>query len=116
VPEIPWPDLADGALGSGIPGLGEHVALLTGLGHNRGDKLEQVWRRLFCEKSVKRFSDLPLESLRVVATDLTHQRGVMLPNDLPDYGVTPDRFSVARAVRMSTGLFPSSSGRFCSAT
>jgi NTE family protein len=102
--EIPWPDLADKPHGSGIPGLGKHLALLTGLGHHRGDKLEQVWRRLLRAKGVRRIADLPSDSLRVVATDLTHQRGLMLPDDLGDYGVTPERFSVARAVRMSTAV------------
>lgn len=104
VPEIPWPDLADRAFGSAIPGLGKHLALLRGLGQHRGDKLEKEWRRLLRFKGVKHFSDLPADSLKVVATDLTHQRGVMLPADLADYGVIPERFPVARAVRMSTAV------------
>lgn len=40
----------------------------------------------------------------MVSTDLTHQRGVVLPDQLGEYGTEPKRFSVARAVRMSCAV------------
>ena len=101
---VPWPDLADPMPAARFPGIGRHLALAVGLGHNRGDKIERVWRSLLKEKGVKTFSDLPTGSLRMVSTDLTHQRGVVLPDQLGEYGAQPDRFSVARAVRMSCAV------------
>ena len=101
---VPWPELADPMPAARFPGLGKHLALAMGLGHNRGDKIERVWRSLLKAKGVKTFGDLPPGSLRMVSTDLTHQRGVVIPDQLADYGTQADRFSVARAVRMSCAV------------
>ena len=102
--DIDWPGLADPVPGARIPGLGRHLALMFGRGLHRGDRLERTWRTLLRRKGVYRFGDLPEGSLRVVATDITHQRGVVLPDHLIDYGVDPARFPIARAVRMSAAV------------
>ncbi len=104
IPEIPWPDLTDVMPGGRLPIIGRHVSLVLGNGHHRGDRLERTLRALLRGKQVRRFGDLAPGSLRVVATDITHQRGVVLPDDLPTYGIVPERFSVARAVRMSSAV------------
>ncbi len=101
---VPWPELADSMPGARLPFVGRHLALFLGLGHHRGDRLERVWRSLLKVKGVRRFGDLPEGSLRVIATDLTHQRGVIIPDDLSRYGRVPEEFSVARAVRMSSAV------------
>ena len=67
----------------------------------QGDRLEDTWRGLLADKGISTFSDLPPGALKVITTDLTHGRGLVLPDDLPAYGKDPDSFSVARAVRMS---------------
>ena len=90
--------------GGRLPFVGKHVALIFGQGQNRGDNLERVWRKLLRAKGIRSFGDLAPGALRVVATDITHQRGVMLPDDLAGYGIQPERFSVARAVRMSSAV------------
>ena len=101
---VDWPGLLDPVSGFGIPLLGRHVALVTHKGLYKGDRLEQVWGELLAEKGVRTFGDLAPGSLTIVATDLSHARGVPLPSALVDYGIDPDRFSVARAVRMSASV------------
>ena len=102
--DIPWPDLADEVRTTAIPVIGKHLSFMFGMGQCSGRTLERVWRRLLREKGVRRFSDLPDGALRVVTTDLTHQRGVVMPDHLADYGIAGSRFSVARAVRMSSSV------------
>ena len=41
--------------------------------------LERTWRGLLADKGVTTYADLPDGALQIVATDITHQRGVVLP-------------------------------------
>lgn len=66
--------------------------------------LEEWLRELLAARGVRTFADLPAGRLRVVASDITAGRMLVLPDDLPKYGVDADSFPVARAVRMSAGL------------
>ena len=101
---IPWPDLADGVGVNSVPLVGKHLSFVFGMGQCSGKNLERTWRALLRAKGVRRFSDLPRDALKVVTTDLTHQRGVVMPDHLSDYGVAGERFSVARAVHMSSAV------------
>ena len=101
VGEIPWPELADHSPGGGLPFIGRHLSMVTGRALYRGDRLEEIWSDLLGRRGVSTFADLPDGALRVVATDITHQRGIVLPDDLSRYGENPATFPVARAVRMS---------------
>lgn len=74
------------------------------LGLHRGDALEKWIRRLLREKGVDTFGDLPKGSLKVVASDLSKGRILVMPDDLKEYGILPEKYSVARAVRMSCTL------------
>lgn len=104
VGELPWPELADPMPGGTLPLIGKHVSLVRGQALYRGRRLEREWRAMLRDKGVNRFSDLPDGALKMVATDITHQRGIVLPDDLPSYGVLAEHFSVARAVRMSAAV------------
>ena len=42
--------------------------------------------------------------LRVVASDITAKRMIVLPQDIARYGEEPDRLSIARALRMSMSI------------
>jgi NTE family protein len=42
--------------------------------------------------------------LQVIAADVSDRRLLVLPGDLRDFGYDPDRFSIARAVRMSMSI------------
>ena len=80
------------------------ISLYWNLGLYRGAKLEEWLVAKLKDRGVSTFADIPQGSLRVIASDLTNGRLIVLPDDLPKYGVNPDSFSVARAVRMSCGL------------
>lgn len=74
------------------------------LGLYRGKKLERWFRDKLAAKGIYTFSDLPLGSLKLVASDLSNGKMIVLPDDLNSYGIDADGFSVASALRMSCGI------------
>lgn len=74
------------------------------MGLYKGDALEQWVKKALAARGVKTFGDLPKESLSIVASDVTNGRMLILPDDLPQYGMNPAAFSVAKAVRMSISI------------
>ncbi|MGJ9414298.1 patatin-like phospholipase family protein [Aeromicrobium sp. CF4.19] len=89
--------------------------ILFHLGMYRGHHLTQWTRGVLADLGVRTFADLafddpdssdPARSFRLVVTasDLSRQRVVYLPWDLPDYRVDVDRYPVARAVRASAAI------------
>ncbi|RDI41177.1 patatin-like phospholipase family protein [Falsibacillus pallidus] len=74
------------------------------LGVFRGNKLELWLEEKLAQKGIYTFSDLPKDSLRVIASDLTNGKLMVLPDDLERYGIPPDSFPVARAIRMSCSI------------
>ncbi|WP_100398383.1 patatin-like phospholipase family protein [Bacillus sp. FJAT-44742] len=80
------------------------ISVYWKLGLYKGDELEKWIDRCLEAKGIKTFGDLPEGSLKIIASDLTKGRLLVLPDDLPLYGVIPETFSVARAVRMSCSL------------
>ena len=92
------------------PRRGDDLGLvpLAGLGLFRGDKLLTFVRQKLGGRT---FADFVSESerddpryrykLHIIATDLSRGRMLVLPDDLPSYGLNPNDFEVAEAVRMS---------------
>ncbi|OCA91077.1 hypothetical protein A8F94_04240 [Bacillus sp. FJAT-27225] len=74
------------------------------MGLYKGDALEAWIAEKLAQKGLRTFADLPPESLRIVASDLSNGRMVILPDDLPKYGLSPGSFSIAKAVRMSCSI------------
>ncbi|MEL3961684.1 patatin-like phospholipase family protein [Lysinibacillus endophyticus] len=74
------------------------------MGLYRGKALEKFFYKKLAEKGVITFSDLPRGSLKLIASDLTNGRIVVIPDDLPKYGIDWRKFSVAKALRMSCGI------------
>ena len=74
------------------------------LGLYQGKELEKWFLEKLANKGVYSFSDLPEGSLKLVASDLTNGRMIVLPDDLERYGIVQETFPVARAVRMSCGI------------
>lgn len=69
--------------------------------------LESYLDSLFMAKGKRYFKDLKYGNdyiLKIVATDITDKRMVVLPNDLIRYGIDPDNFKIASAVVMSSTL------------
>ncbi|WP_226667574.1 patatin-like phospholipase family protein [Metabacillus litoralis] len=82
----------------------EWISLYWNLGLYRGVKLEEWLITKLKNKGISTFADIPPGSLRVIASDLTNGRLIVLPDDLTLYGINPASFSVARAIRMSCSL------------
>jgi NTE family protein len=74
------------------------------LGLYKGNALEAWLKSVLEAKGVKTFGDIPKGSLRIIASDLTKGKLVVLPDDLEKYGVIPERFPLARAIRMSCSI------------
>ncbi len=74
------------------------------MGLYKGNELESWLVSKLKVRGIQTFADLPPQTLRVIASDLTNGRLVVLPDDLPHYGIDPREFSVAKAIRMSCSL------------
>lgn len=66
--------------------------------------LERWLEKMFARVGKRTFGDLPQGKLKVVVTDVTRNKMAILPDDLPSYGVKPEIFPLAKAVRMSCSL------------
>lgn len=69
-----------------------------------GDELEKWISGLLQAKGLRTFGDLPPGTLRIVASDITQGKMLVLPDDIAHYGFEPSAFPVAKAVRMSTSI------------
>jgi NTE family protein len=75
------------------------------LGINRGDRLEKWLYEQLTKKNIYTFNDLHPGYLKVVVSDLSLGKLVVIPDDLERiYGIKGKYFSVAKAVRMSAGF------------
>jgi len=83
---------------------GPAVRLFWRKGLYSGKELEQWVSKLLTAKGIRTFGDLPEGKLRIIASDITNGKLLVLPGDLAQYGISPESFPVARAVRMSTSI------------
>ena len=70
----------------------------------RGKLLEKWFKQKLATKGIYCFGDLPKGTLKLVASDLSNGKLLVLPDDLKNYGIDCDRFPISRALRMSCGL------------
>lgn len=103
----------DGALFHGLPLVGPLLSIMFEMGLYRGDYIENWVREKLAAKGVRTFRDLVINPgsyndyryrLRLIASDITLGRMLVLPQDIRDYGINPDNLDVARAVRMSISI------------
>lgn len=80
------------------------ILLYWRLGLYKGKALEDWLTGMLEAKGVYTFADLPKDSLKIVASDLSNGRLLVLPDDLVQYGVPIDSFPVAKAIRMSCSI------------
>jgi NTE family protein len=104
VRDTEWPAMLDWLPITRVPLVGKALAMTMHKAQCAGERLEEAWGSLLATRGVRSFADLVPGTVRIVATDLTHQRGVVFPDHLEAYGLTPDRLMVARAVRMSASV------------
>jgi NTE family protein len=89
---------------SRLPVVGPVFGLLIHEGMYATDRIEQFIGELLERKGVRSFGDLPPKKLRIIASDITAGKMLILPDDLASFGIDPDHFSVAKAVRMSASI------------
>ncbi|EQB35990.1 hypothetical protein M948_13220 [Virgibacillus sp. CM-4] len=75
------------------------------LGIHKGNQLEKWIYRKLATKGIYTFKDIDPSYLKVVASDISLGKLVVIPDDLERiYGINSAYFSVAKAVRMSAGF------------
>jgi NTE family protein len=97
-----------------IPLLGEVAHLFLDKGIYQGDYFERTMERYLAQQGVHTFRQLviteePPDSkyryrLRVVASDISRGKMLVLPQDIRDFGIAPENLSVAKAIRMSMSI------------
>lgn len=84
--------------------VGPMVRLFIKKGLYSGESLEFWIKGLLQQKGVRTFGDLKPNQLRIIASDISDGRILVLPEDIRNYGVDPQKLEVASAVRMSASL------------
>lgn len=90
-----------------IPVVGSFISLLVNNGKYDGSIIEQWMNDLLTKKGITKFKDVIVNgksTLKVIVADITKRKMIILPDDLPEYGLDPLEFSIARAVRMSCSI------------
>jgi NTE family protein len=97
-----------------IPFVGALVDEIFLKGLYKGDVFLNLMRSLLAKKGIHTFRDLILPEfadddryrfkVRVVASDISRGRMLVLPQDVHDYGMAPEDLEVALAVRMSMSI------------
>jgi NTE family protein len=80
------------------------ILLYWKLGLYKGEALERWIADKLAKRNVVTFKDIPPKSLRIITSDISNGKLVVLPDDLQNYGINPYTFPVAKAVRMSCSI------------
>ncbi|ANE48090.1 patatin [Paenibacillus swuensis] len=83
---------------------GPALRLLIKKGLYSGEQLERWVHRKLMDKGIRTFNDLQPRQLRIIASDITQGRLLVLPDDIIQYDINPDRFEISKAVRMSCSI------------
>ncbi len=111
--EVPFADFKDRDWKDRIPLIGRAVSLLLERGIYEGKVFERWMTELLEAKGITQFGQLVDEEaedarrrhrLLVIASDVTHRRMLVLPEDADHLGVDPDDLEIAYAVRMSMSI------------
>jgi len=84
--------------------IGPLTRLFLKKGLYSGEALEHWIHRLLLAKGIRTFGDLKLNQLRIIASDISDRKLLVLPDDISQYGIDPKRLLVSKAVRMSTSI------------
>ncbi|WP_174613781.1 patatin-like phospholipase family protein [Virgibacillus ihumii] len=89
---------------SSIIPISKWLFLYFRMGLYKGDKLEKWLYAKLGNKDIYTFNDLKKGSLKVVVSDISLGKMVIIPDDLQRiYGINPKYFPVSKAIRMSAG-------------
>ncbi|MGZ9586135.1 patatin-like phospholipase family protein [Paenibacillus marinisediminis] len=84
--------------------IGPAARLLMKKGLYSGEALEHWVHDLLAAKGIRTFGDLNPDKLRIIASDITNGRLLVLPDDIKQYGIEPRNLRISKAVRMSTSI------------
>lgn len=111
---IDYTRFEDPAVSNCIPFLSLLLSLKLKLGIYKGDYIREWMSARLKEKGIEYFGDLIARKnirdlrmryrLRVIASDISTGRMLILPQDIADYGIDPDYLKVADAIRMSMSI------------
>lgn len=111
--KLNYRDFMDKGLVDKLP-LGKLASLIFENGIYEGKWFENWMRKLLKDKGKETFADLIVEEfkdddkyrfkLRVIASDITSGRMLILPQDIAKFGVRPEDLNIAAAIRMSMSI------------
>jgi NTE family protein len=84
--------------------IGPAARLLLKKGLYSGEALENWIHQLLLAKGIRTFGDLKPNQLRIIASDISQRKLLVLPDDIAHYGIDPQLFNISKAVRMSTSI------------
>jgi NTE family protein len=87
-----------------IPILGKGLNILFKNGIYKGSYIEEWIGEKLRKKGIITFGDLPEGKLKIIASDITNGRILVIPDDLQRYDIKWETFSVSKAVRMSSAI------------
>ena len=105
--KIDYREFADKNTLQSIPLIGPPISLFYSKGIHAGDYVENFLSEKFEQKGKKYFKDIyenGESKLKVIASDVTRHKLIVLPDDLVDYNINPMKFEIAKAVRMSLSI------------
>lgn len=105
--KIDYHKFADKNTLQSIPLIGPPISLFYSKGIHAGDYVENFLSEKFEQKGKKYFKDIyenGESKLKVIASDVTRHKLIVLPDDLVDYNINPMEFEIAKAVRMSLSI------------
>ena len=113
VATMPYAEFKDRAWEDRLPLVGHGLSVLLDRGIYEGEAFHAWIAEKLAAKGITRFGQLvdpdaedPAQRyrLRVIASDVTHRRMLVLPNDAHLLGLDPDELEIAYAVRMSMSI------------
>jgi NTE family protein len=90
-----------------IPLIGKGLGIFFEKAIYSGDELEKWIGNILKASGKTKFKDVSVNGesrLKLIASDITQRRMVILPDDLAKYDINPMEFEIAKAVRMSLSL------------
>lgn len=90
-----------------VPFIGKPLSILLDKGIYCGDNLETWIHKLLSAKGKTKFRDVSINGkskLKIIASDITNKKILILPKDIACYGEDPMELSISKAVRMSISI------------
>ena len=113
ITELNYNDFKDSSLLDRIPLAGPLASVIFEKGLYEGKFCKNWMKELLDKKGVETFGDLLVEGekddryrfkLRVIVSDISRGRLMVLPQDIAEFGIRPEDLNVALAVRMSMSI------------